>query len=308
MVEVEGGSPRSQTVTLGQATPVGNVSFVYTTSGGGGGAGDFIVFNDLNVFDNNGMSIEDNHTLVRNLVTFGGSGPRSTGTVVWWDNGRSTNCSWCIPGTLTTTAGVIQGEGLSIQQIYSSSGSLVNIPSNVRVIFLWMPNVYYTWQEINALKTFAQEGGRIVFIGEHGSYYSGFHVENRFFSDMGSQMTVQGAFLDCGFNTLPADRILPGQVTEGMTQYRMACSSRLYPGPDDVALILSRQLPDAVIVAQGAIDFTHLPPPAETTAPVLTPPLTMPPTRVQVVVDPDGSGTIFLSEKLKTGKEISRKR
>lgn len=275
---------------------------------GGGGGGDFIVFNDLNVFDDNGMSIEDNHTLVRNLVTFGGSGPRSAGTVVWWDNGRSTNCSWCTPGTLTTTASVIQGEGLSIQQIWSSSGSLVNIPTNVRVIFLWMPNVYYTWQEINALKAFAQEGGRIVFIGEHGSYYSGFHVENRFFSDMGSQMTVQGAFLDCGFNTLPADRILPGQVTEGMTQYRMACSSRLYPGPNDVALILSRQLPDAVIVAQGAIDFTPLPPPAETVATTLNPSLSMPPAREQAVVDPDGSGTVFLSEKPKTKKEISRKR
>jgi len=301
--------PSSASVTLDANSPVGTADFrISTQPSSGEGGGDFIVFNDLNVFDDNGMSIEDNHTLVRNLVTFGGSGPRSTATVVWWDNGRSTNCGWCTPGGMPTTASVIQGEGLSIQQIWSSSGSLVNIPANVRVIFLWMPNVYYTWQEINALKAFAQEGGRIVFIGEHGSYYSGFHVENRFFSDMGSQMTVQGAFLDCGFNTLPADRILPGQVTEGMTQYRMACSSRLYPGPTDGPLILSVELPDAVIVAQGSIDFTPLPPPAETTAPVLTPSLTMPPTRVQAVVDPDGSGTIFLSEKLKTGKEISRKR
>jgi len=303
--------PSSASVTLGANTPVGTADFLISTQPSSGkGGGDFIVFNDLNVFDEGGMSEPDNHILVRNLFSFGGSGPRASGTVVWWDNGRSANCSGCTAASsnFASTTGIIRGEGLTIQQIYSSSGSLVNIPSNVRVIFLWMPRVYYTWQEINALKAFAQEGGRIIFNGEHGSFYSGFHVESKFFSDMGTQMTVQGAFLDCGYNTLPADRILPGQVTEGMTRYRMACSSRLYPGPNDTPLILSQEIPTAVIVAQGAIDFTPLPPPADAAPAQSAPASDEPPARRDGLVDPDGSGTVFLKEKGPGRREAIRKR
>ena len=202
------------------------------------GAGDIIVFNDVNVFDDGALQNPNNQLLIRNLVGFDITGPRAGATTVWLDGGRQSNCyfgSTCV--SLESTKAEIAEAGYDFEIIQSHAGSLTDIPGSVRVIILWNPNEVVTPEEIAALLEFTDEGGRIIFVGEHGSFYSGFHVENQFLADMQTSLTVQGDFIDCGYVTLPESSLRPHQVTDGMTDITIACASRLFPTSTDTPLV-----------------------------------------------------------------------
>jgi hypothetical protein len=203
--------------------------------------GDLVVFDDMNPFDNTAMQNANNPIMVANLVNFTGTGPRAMGTVVWMDYGRNSKCGGtgeCGPSSDSMTYSVIQAQGLTITNISSTSGSLTSVDSNVKVVFLWNPEVAYTLDEVNAFRQFASEGGRIVFLGEWGQYYgaTGINVENAFLVDMGALMTNTGAAVDCGYTDLPAASLRPHEVTSGMTGVRVACASVITPGPHDYPL------------------------------------------------------------------------
>lgn len=202
---------------------------------------DIVVFNDINPFDNGGMGNANNHLLVTNLVDFATSKPRGLGTVVWFDRGRGSKCGGtgeCNDSSLATMRWVIEAAGYSITNISSISGSIMSIPFYVKVVFLWNPLVFYTTEEINVFKQFAEEGGRIVFIGEWDAYYgAGIDVENQFLLDMGAVMTNIGMAVDCGYyHDLPATCLRPHQITAGMDGVRIACASVIVPGPQDYPL------------------------------------------------------------------------
>jgi hypothetical protein len=202
------------------------------------GAGDIIVFNDVNVFDDVALRNANNRLLIRNLVGFGISGPREDATTVWLDGGRGSNCYFtapCVP--LDSMKVQIEGAGYDLEFIKSSGGTLTTIPTSVRVVILWNPNEIFTAAEIEALLAFTDQGGRIIFVGEHGSFYGGFHVENQFLADMQTGLTVSGDFIDCGYVTLDESSLRPHQVTAGMTDITIACASRLFPTPEDTPLV-----------------------------------------------------------------------
>ena len=201
---------------------------------------DLAVFNDINIFVG-GIDDPNNQLLVRNLVVFSGPGPRVTGAVVWFDRGRNSVCgvrSDCDNTDLGLMRTIISQAGLSITDVSSTSGSITSIPADVKVVFLWNPTVPYTPVEINTLKQFAAEGGRIVFIGEWDGYYGalGLATENQFLMDMGAQLTNTGGAVDCGFNVLPASSLRPHQIMLGLTQLTIACASVIDPGPNDFPL------------------------------------------------------------------------
>jgi hypothetical protein len=198
---------------------------------------DVVVFNDVNPFDDNAMGVAatDNPTMVRNLVSFTTDGPRNDGNVVWWDFGRNSACPNCVP--LSTTRSIIASEGFTLTDISSSSGTLVSIPADVKSIWLWLPRVYYTDAEINALKQFASEGGRIVFIGEHSGFYGdGIPIQNDFLARMGAVLRNTGGAVDCGYTTLTSASIRPHQVTQGVNSLTIACASVIEPGGNDYVL------------------------------------------------------------------------
>lgn len=207
---------------------------------------DVVVFNDINVFDNIGgfrdATNPGNVRLVQNLVLFEADGPRDEGNVVWFDRGRNSRCgtqpgSGCMDDNLSRMRGVITDVGMSIQNIESTAGSLTSIPGNVKVIFLWNPMVAYTVPEINTLKQFAAEGGRIVFVGEHEGYYGeGIPIQNQFLGAMGAVMRNIGEAVDCGLNTIPSESIREHQVTDGVESIDMGCASVIEPGPQDFIL------------------------------------------------------------------------
>lgn len=202
---------------------------------------DVVVFNDINIFKNNLMADPDNVRLVQNLVTFTTSGIRNDGDVVMMDRGRDAYCSEvgnseCVNSNWQEMRNVIEAEGYSITDVYSTSGSITNIPTDVKVIFLVMPMVNYTISEINVLKEFAAQGGRIIFIGEHDGYYLGISVENQFLINMGAVLTNTGGAVDCGTTIIPSTSNRSHPIMQGIDELSIACASVIEPGPDDFPL------------------------------------------------------------------------
>ncbi len=197
---------------------------------------DVIVYNDINMLDDNSMTNPSNVTMLHNLLTYTATGPRASGTEVLVDGGHGSICgaAFC-GGGFSTFANQVASEGLSMT--IDNSGDLSTIAGTVKVLVLWLPTVFYSVPEINAMKQFASQGGRIIFIGEHSGFYGGgFPAQNDFLTKMGAQMTNVGDFIDCGYNTLPGTSLRAHQVTTGMTDVRMGCSSQIILGPNDFAV------------------------------------------------------------------------
>ncbi len=219
--------------------------FVQESGGAPRPGKDVVVFNDFNIFDSNRMSNPNNQLLVKNLINFSTPGIRNEGTKIWFDCGRDSRFTVIdTPPACGSSAkfdplrNLIQEEGFTLEDISSSSGSLVSIPNDVKVLFLWLPMVPYTVDEINALKSFANEGGRIVFIGEWDGYYTtvGLAVENQFLINMGAFMRNVGNAINCGNVLLPETSLRPHPITRDMTDITIACASVIELGPDDFAL------------------------------------------------------------------------
>lgn len=229
---------------------------------------DVIVFNDINIWDNTAFTTippadsVNNDLLVRNLVGFTTTGPRNNGAVVVNHLGHGSQCdSTCGTQTNTIMTAIMQSAGMTVVDDYNAS--ITTIAANVKVFILWTPLDTLVKAEVNLLKQFAAEGGRIVFVGEHDGYYStGIPIENQFLIDMGAQMTNIGQQVDCGRVLEPANVLRQHQVTNGMTAVSMACASVLVPGPNDFALwydLTNTQ----VLAAVAKVSTTPLPiPPA----------------------------------------------
>jgi hypothetical protein len=200
---------------------------------------DIVVFNDVNVFDNTAMADANNVLLVQNLVDFTAGKPRDDGDAVWIDcraPAHGVTVGGCSPSTFQTT---IAGEGFTVVMV--TEGGLDEIPADVKTIFLWIPTLEYTAPEITAFKQFAEEGGRVVFVGEHAGFYGEWiPQQNAFLQAMGAVMENTGGFVDCadesGYPTLPASSLRPHQITTGMTGVTVACSSVIEAGPSDFVL------------------------------------------------------------------------
>jgi hypothetical protein len=233
---------------------------------------DVIVINDLNLFDVPRMGEDPNNRLfAANLVNYTVSGARSNGTVVMHDRGRNSPCflnQECGDLGIATLDSVLAANGFSIVRV-DTVASWVNVPANVKVIFLWNPTVTYTRDDINGFKAFASEGGRIVFIGEHDGFYgtTGIATENQFLADMGAQFTNVGAQLACpgGSLTIPAGSIAQHQTTTGMTSVTVACASQALPGPNDFPLFIEPT--GSAIAGVAKISTVPLPAPPGVTEP-----------------------------------------
>jgi hypothetical protein len=233
---------------------------------------DIVVLNDINVFTSidrfgtsDSMQNPNNVRFVQNLVNFPATGgPRDAGTVVLFDRGRNSMCAvvtdFCSDADLATMRSVIEGEGFTIEDLNSSSGSITSIPGNVRTIFLWNPLVAYTAVEVNTLKRFAAEGGRIVFVGEHeGFYAAGIPIQNQFLQDMGAVMTNVGDALDGAVTgiTLPEASLRPHQITTGMTNITVNLASEVVLGPNDFPLFFD-STNTRVLAGVASIDITPI--------------------------------------------------
>lgn len=211
---------------------------------------DVVVLNDVNPFVNIGLLNPNNVTFIKNLLNFDTPEIRGRSTKIWFDCGRNTAhiLDTPIPCGNSTRYNplrqIIAGEGYTLEDISSNEGTLVNIPQEVKIIFLWLPRIAYTVNEINALKDFANEGGRIVFVGEWNNFYGtvGLAVENQFLLNMGAVMRNVGNAVDClpftgaPYPILPFSSLRPHPITRDMTGLAVACASVIELGPNDFPL------------------------------------------------------------------------
>ncbi|MCL6260441.1 Ig-like domain-containing protein [Aquiflexum sp. TKW24L] len=201
---------------------------------------DVVVFNDVNHIDNTSLNNPNNILLVRNLINYTTIGERANGTRVLFDCGRNSG----YPRACQTSDShsrlhqEIRSYGFDLDFINSSNTPLTNIPSDVKILFLWLPKVQFSVDEINAMKAFAEEGGRIIFIGEWDGFYTnvGLAVENQFLINMGAFMRNVGNAVDCGYTIIPASSLRPHPIMRDMTNVTIACASVIELGPNDFAL------------------------------------------------------------------------
>jgi hypothetical protein len=220
--------------------------------------GDVVVFNDVNMWQTGtGGERPENVAFFNNLVGFTGSGPRASGQTVMFYTGASSLC-----GDACTTNPGGYGDALiaKLQEmgytLVDETTSLANIPADVKLLFIWMPGATIPAQDINGLKRFAQEGGRVVVVGENEWYYGaqGIAVENQLLLDLGAQLTNQGG---CAMPGEYAAAEGSHQLVTGVSQIFMWCVSPMTPGPND--FVLFRDSGGQVVGAVAKIDLTPLP-------------------------------------------------
>lgn len=219
---------------------------------------DIVVFNDINVFDNNALADVNNQRFVRNLAAFT-AGSHAAGNAIVMDISRAGGNPSCFG---TAAQGVTGTLGYSFT---TTSTPIAPLPASVRTVILCLPRSSYGPVEINNLKQFVAEGGRVIFVGEHISFYgpSGFAAENKFLADMGAATTVTPAFIDCVSTAHPVYWVLSPpslratSLTAGMSQVTMACSSKLTLGPADVALYYDDTNSD-VLAAVSRVSITPM--------------------------------------------------
>jgi len=206
-------------------------------------SGDIIVINDINMFDDPRIVEEDNIQFVGNLVSFSSDGlPRSAASNIVFDRGRNSTCglrSLCDDNDMSKMRQAITNLGFTIVNDDSSSGSLTDIDAETKVIFFWNPEQEFTIDEISALKKFSNEGGRIIWIGEHAGFYgNGIPIQNQFLEDMGVVMRNIGGIILTGAHTISIDPGSTHQSLESVQTVHMNTASEMELGPNDFALII----------------------------------------------------------------------
>lgn len=226
---------------------------------------DVIVFNDANIFNELVPAIPanaENQKMFRNLVNYTTSAARGSSTEVWIDRGHGGNyCKGeCTDSGLTSFLSAVTSAGYTPVLKHTAVGDLATLPASVKVLVLFMPVTPYSKAEINAMKLFASEGGRIVFIGEWDGFYgaAGIANENQFLLDMGAVMKNVGSAVDCGQTTVASTSLRPTQVTTGLNSLQMACSSVIQPGPQDYIFMFDKTNKIA-LAGVARIDTTPLP-------------------------------------------------
>jgi hypothetical protein len=240
----------------------------------GGGDADIVMINDLNLFDNEMMAGAGNQRFVQNLIASTGGGSRSRGTVVWSDRSRNSACippndsnNECGDALKSGFFAAIQAAGYSVVSHDQAVADLEAIPGDVRALILWMPLLQFTPAEVNGLKRFAAQGGRLIFIGENGDYYTqaGIDVENQLLRDLGSAMVNRGDLIDCFLDlpagatyfTTPTRSLRAHPLTSGVTDIRYLCASEIRLGRDDKPLFYD-QANRKVLGAVAAISLEAL--------------------------------------------------
>lgn len=204
------------------------------------------VLADLSMLVNGGLP---GNTSFADLLLWMREQPRSKGSAslprhwgaqptfgVMLDRGRASPC-WldgsCTDTALTGLRTLYTGTGATVSDIFSSPGSLLSFPPDVGLLLLVLPRQDYTVDEINALKQFVAEGGRIVLVTEESGYYdeTGRETMNRFLADMGSEARVRRGALDCGgYQDLPLTGWPLHRLTAWSESARVNCTGALITG------------------------------------------------------------------------------
>lgn len=113
--------------------------------------------------------------------------------------------------------------------------------SGVQLLWAVQPADAYSGAELTVMKNFMDGGGRIAFMGEHGSYAP---AENARIvsavSSLGGSIGINTDYPDAGFHdaTVGNGQILNHSLTSGVSTYNYACFASLVLGGSAEALMV----------------------------------------------------------------------
>lgn len=224
------------------------------------GGGELVVINDVDLFNDTGTLNAGNQTLINNLVSFFNAG-RGVQTTVWFDRGRSSKCadfSGCNDVDVVTMKTIITDAGFTLTDNNSGSQNrYASIPADVKVVFLWNPTVSFQKKEVNALKSFMTEGGRIVFVGENKDFVgaNGINALNRLLNDLRVPMQVNSDNVDCAATTLAASSINGANlIMSGVGSLAINCASSTTMSASDPDRLFTDSS-DSAVLGGVAVDF-----------------------------------------------------
>jgi hypothetical protein len=201
-----------------------------------------VVLTDRNMFDNGGFpgnaELADQLWWKLEQPRYMGPPwlPRYRGRVMF-DRGRNSPC-WQDGSCSDTALSALRGQydavlGIPVLDIYSTTGSLISIPADVGLLLLWLPREVFTVDEINALKQFVAEGGRIVYLSEEAGYAgaTGRATLDQFLADMGSAARSGDGAFDCGeYRALRKTEFPLHRLSEWPPTVRVRCTGALTTG------------------------------------------------------------------------------
>ncbi len=126
------------------------------------------------------------------------------------------------------------------------SGGALNTVNLTGVNLLWatQPADAYTVAELNTMKSFLTGGGRIAFMGEHGSFAPAQNMRiNAALVALGSTISINNTILDSGFRSASVNdgQILSHALTQGVNFYEYAAFAPLTISGTATALMLGEE-------------------------------------------------------------------
>ena len=225
--------------------------------------GDVVVLGDVSMLENAGLAHAGNRTLLRQILVFPASGPRSTGGTVLLDRGRLSRClanGSCADSSLDSLQNEILADGMQAERI----DTLVrwrDLPTSVRVLVVWTPQVPFDATEINAYRRFAAEGGRVVLVADDTLSYGGasglgLYSVGDLLGHLGTTLRPYPVDLDCPLAPGSGElRLTPHQITSGITNLFVSCGLGVTTGTNGFGLVGTG--PD-YIAAVAKVDVTPI--------------------------------------------------
>ncbi|MEO8295177.1 MAG: DUF4350 domain-containing protein [Gemmatimonadota bacterium] len=226
--------------------------------------GDLVALGDTYLLTDAALSAQSgNRTLGAQLVNYSGTGARTGGRTVIFDRGRSAPClssGLCADSALNSLTAAITGAGYTIQRVDTAS-VYRNIPSAVKVIFLWNPSTYLSDRETNELKRFAREGGRIVLVADDttslgGSLSNSLNASNDVtYRLISGGMSFSYTDAACGTTSdITGAGIQSHQSTTGVATVTMDCGTEISPSNNGYPLLIINQ---QTVGATAKVDPSH---------------------------------------------------
>ena len=221
--------------------------------------GDLVVLGDTYLLTDQALSGQaGNRSLVNQLMTYGGPGPRVAGRSVIFDRGRNAPClasGVCADSALNSLTSVLSTAGFSIQRVDTPS-VYRNIGPGVKAIILWNPAMTLTDRETNELKRFAREGGRIILVTDDttsvGTGSNMHYAAGDIMYRLGINYYYTFADAGCG---APADisgsGIMAHQSTAGVATVRINCAMELGSNGGGYPLLVINQ---QTVAGVGKVD------------------------------------------------------
>lgn len=116
--------------------------------------------------------------------------------------------------------------------------------ANVDLFWALQPQASYTGSELTAMADFLAMGGRIAFMGEHGTFAPNENNRiNEALTFLGADVQIQNIVVDANFRTASVGdgQILNHPLTQGVDSYRYAAFAPLIPGTNTEVLMVGEE-------------------------------------------------------------------